>query len=121
MSFQHIPLRPDAIIPTPRAQRRATVRYRCPPATLGRVFIAESYKSIEAWLLNLSVEGTGLLMNQCLDPGTWVFIELESTNQKLCLELSARVAHATRQHDGSWMLGCAFGNPLSADELEALL
>jgi hypothetical protein len=33
----------------------------------------------------------------------------------------ARVIHVLLQTDGSWLLGCAFMNPLSDEDLKALL
>jgi hypothetical protein len=121
MSFEHVPLQSGAVSPPSPAQRRATVRYRCAPATLGRLFIANSYQSLQAWVLNLSVTGAGLLLNHPVESDSWVLIELESPTTSLTLEVSARVAHATLQSDGSWLLGCAFARPLSNDELDAML
>ena len=121
MSFEYVPLRPGAASPPSPAQRRATVRYRCAPATRGRLFIANSYQSLQAWVVNLSVTGAGLLLNQPVEADSWVLIELESPTTSLTLEVSARVAHATRQPDGNWLLGCAFAKPLSTDELDAML
>ncbi len=121
MSFQYTPVGQDPVKPTTRPQRRATVRYRCAPATLGRVFIAESYKSQDAWVLNLSVTGTGLLLDHAPEVGSWILIELDGATQDVPLELSAQVMHASRQHDGSYVVGCAFAQPLHADDLETLL
>jgi hypothetical protein len=121
MSFEYVPTTPGAVNPATWKQRRATVRYRCPPATLGRLFIANSYQSLSAWVLNLSVNGAGLLLGDPLESGTWLLLELESLARDLTLEISARIVHATRQADGNWLLGCAFANRLSDDELDAVL
>lgn len=121
MSFRHVPLGAE-ITPSSRpVQRRATVRYRCPPATHGRVFIADSYKSAGAWIMDLSVAGVGLLMDRCLEPGTRVLIEIGKSKQVAAFEFGALVAHCTRQPDGAWLVGCAFVARLSDDDLEALL
>jgi hypothetical protein len=121
MSFQYSQLGPSGVPALSGTQRRATVRYRCPLATLGRVFIAASYKNLTAWVLDLSVDGAGLQLACAPEVGTWVSIELDSSTSDLTLELAARVAHATPRPDGTWTVGCAFDNRLSEEELEAML
>jgi hypothetical protein len=97
------------------------VRYRCPPATAGRVFIANSYQSVDAWVVDLSVRGAGLLVGRALEPDVCLLLELEGGGRAVPLELGARVIHCARQADGDWLVGCAFHLPLSDEDLEALL
>jgi hypothetical protein len=97
------------------------VRYQCPPATVGRVLVAEPYHTLDAWLMNLSVSGAGLLLNRALEEGACILLELEVVGRAAPLELGARVAHCNRHHDGAWVIGCTFTAKLSDDDLEALL
>jgi hypothetical protein len=85
------------------------------------VFLANSYKSLPAWVVNLCLEGTGLQLDRPLDPGTVVLIEMDGSATGLAVEVSARVVHATPQPDGTWINGFAFSRPLSADEMDAML
>jgi hypothetical protein len=121
MSFHYTPLEAEFLMQLPIRQRRATVRYRCPPATLGRVFIANSYKSQAAWVQNLSFQGAGLLVSGVIEPDTRVTIELESNNHELSLELGARIVYAKAQADGNSLVGCSFDRALTQDELDGLL
>jgi hypothetical protein len=105
MTFHHVPLRIEYPVGPAFVQRRATVRYRCPPATLARLFIANSFASLTAWVQNLSQDGAGLLVGCPLEPETILTIELESPGQDLSLELQGRVVHATAQPDGNWAVG----------------
>jgi hypothetical protein len=97
------------------------VRYHCPPATLGRLFIANTYTSLTAWVQNLSLQGAGLLVNRAMEPDTWLTIELENNTHELCLEVTACVVHAKPQADGNWVVGCRFNRSLTRDELDGLL
>jgi hypothetical protein len=85
------------------------------------VFIAQSYSSLNALILDLSLTGVGLLLNRPLELGSWILLELDGLGHDLGLEVSAQVVHATPQHDGNYLIGCAFAHRLSADELDALL
>ena len=43
-----------------RGNRRATVRYRCAPATVGKVFSANDHEFQRAWIQDLSLTGLGM-------------------------------------------------------------
>jgi hypothetical protein len=101
--------------------QRATVRYRCPPAAAGRIYVAEDLEFQRAWLQDLSVTGVGLLLSKPLDNGLLVTIHLKSPNSKKSYRLSAHAVHATQQLDGEWMVGCEFETRLTTDELDDLL
>jgi len=45
---------------------------------------------------------------------------LHGRDESILRTLFARVMHVTLQNDGSWLLGCAFTNPLSEEDLKAL-
>jgi hypothetical protein len=101
--------------------QRATVRYRCPPATAGRVQLADDVKFLRAWLQNLSAAGIGLLMSKPLDCGLLVTVQIKSQVSKKTYALSAHVIHATQQSKGEWLIGCAFEEPLTSENLDDLL
>ena len=105
----------------PWLNRRATVRYRCTGEARGRVFLADSYRSLAAEVRDLSTGGAGLTLRQPLEAGALLYLELENAGQGLSLELLARVVHASAQASGAWHLGCEFVNQLSPEELRTLL
>lgn len=103
------------------ANRRATVRYQCAPATSGRVVLAEDYEFQRAWVLDLSTGGVGLSMSRGVRAGTSLVIQLKSANRQKVYELAARVAHVTPMPTGDFRIGCEFFQSLSGDDLDALL
>jgi hypothetical protein len=73
---------------------------------------------------NISRGGVGLLLRHCFRPGTSLSVELRAGTGAVLRTVTLRVVHATPDDDGGtpcWLLGCAFDQPLSADELDALL
>jgi hypothetical protein len=101
--------------------QRATVRYRCPPATAGRVYLAEDLEFQRAWLQDLSATGIGLLMTKPLEHGLSVAIQLVSPNSSKNYSLSAHVVHSTQESGGDWIIGFQFAKPLTPDEVDDLL
>jgi sulfate permease, SulP family len=109
------------LVKSPLIRRRIWPRYKFRLATLARVTLAETSETPGAWLVDLSMTGLGLLMSQPLAAGTSVIVKIKSVSQGVPYELSARVAHATAQTDGHWLIGCTLETPLSAEQLEDLL
>jgi PilZ domain len=108
------------VIVRPTSSRRVAVRYKCGPATPGRVQLqGEEWQ--RAWILNLSLSGVGLLLGRQLAPGLEVVVHLTSGAGDKMFEIAARVRHATRQPDNEWVLGCEFAIPLTDEQMEALL
>ena len=101
--------------------KRATIRYRCPPATLSRIMTAEDQEFQRAWVQNLSLHGIGLLMSRPLAVGTLIAIQIKNSALNKNFEFTASVAHSTLQAGGDWLVGCALFQPLSEDDLEVLL
>lgn len=102
-----------------RANHRATVRYRCAPATSGKVFLAEDNEVRRAWVMNISKTGIGVVLARPLPVGAFLTIQMRSSQGTV--EMTAHVVHATRQHQAEWFVGCEFNEPLLDDELEELL
>jgi hypothetical protein len=107
--------------PVSPLDRRASVRYRCPHPTPGRVFIAGSFQTVPAQVLNVSVGGLGLALGCRIEPGTVVFIEIHLSDSGPDLELAGSVAHTEQVPGGGWYCGCQFALDLTEDELRAIL
>ena len=120
MSFQYVPLGGGSAKDT-WINQRATVRYRCAPATTSRVLVSDDHEYQRAWVLDLSVTGAGLSLPKALNAGTFVAIQLRSTTTKKTYELPAYVVHATVLANGDWLVGCEFVQALSKEELDDLL
>ena len=102
------------------AERRAHVRYRCEKPTVGRVFMANAFRSMSARILDISAGGIGLLLPDAVPPGTRFNVELEG-HGALPFEMLAEVVNVTPQPDGSWRCGCDLVWKISEEELQLLL
>jgi hypothetical protein len=83
--------------------------------------LAESFTCLDAWVVDISLKGLGLLLDRSLDKGTLLFVELEATPAALPVELLANVVRTTPVAEGEWIIGCDFVNGLSEEELQAVL
>jgi hypothetical protein len=122
MSFQYTPLTGEP--PSSKhtfTNRRGYVRYQCGPATPGRVQVVDGEEWQCVWVLDLSLGGAGLLLSRPLDPGVALVLRLRSDRRHKNYDLPARVAHASRQPDGDWIIGCEFDQRLTDELLDALL
>lgn len=120
MSFQHLPLGQEYAQPT-SVNRRATVRYHCGPATPGRVVVAGKQELIRAWVLDISLGGVALLLPRPLEVGLDIILQMKGTAARSSCRLGASVAHVTQHVNGDWIIGCAFHEPLTRDQLDELL
>jgi hypothetical protein len=101
------------------SERRASLRHPCDLESACQPLTASSIQ----WpgrIRNLSAGGIGINLARSFEPGTVLAIDIRSRDQRV-ETLTARVVHARLQDDGSWILGCAFANPLSEEDLKALL
>lgn len=98
------------------------VRYRCAPATTGKVFLGEEDHEYRwVWLVNLSQSGVGFLSGKAIAEGTFISLQIKGPATGVVSHLDARVMHSTRQRDGDFLVGCEFLQPLPLDRLDDLL
>jgi hypothetical protein len=121
MSFQYVPLGGGAKKPRSPSNRRASVRYQCGPATVGRLVQPDAHQMQPVWVLNLSLTGIGLLLEHRIEPDTFLVVQLKDVTGQRLFELPATLVHITRQPTGDWLAGCEFLTRLSDDDLDALL
>ncbi len=101
--------------------RRATVRYHCAPATVGKISESPDEDSFIAWIHDLSKGGVGLFLNKPLCSTTQITVQISSHTSKIKYSFQAQVMHSTRQVSGDWLIGCSFLKELTDDELDLLL
>jgi PilZ domain len=104
-----------------RGNSRATVRYRCAPATIGRLYVGADQEFQHAWVLNLSRTGIGFFLARPVTVGLPVTIQIRVAETRMVQELAAHVTHCTAQLTGEWLVGCEFTHPIAADVLDRLL
>lgn len=102
--------------------QRVMVRYRCAPATPGRVFLEEEDQEFRwVWLINLSQGGAGFLCGKAIPAGTSISLSIKSPDSGRIANLSAHVMHSTQQRDGDFLIGCEFLQALPLEQLDDLL
>src|ERR1043165_6082312 len=100
--------------PVSRGNRRVTVRYRCAPATLGKVYLREDDQEYQrACVLNLSQTGIGLQLARPLDVGQSILVVIRSTDRSKVYELAGHVARCDSIPFDEWIVGCELMAPLS--------
>jgi hypothetical protein len=108
--------------PTPSAgDRRAGVRHRVSLETFSQP--GEGRLDQVWWpatVCDLSKTGIGLVVSRRFEAGTLLAVELQSSTDSGGRKLLAHVRHAVERPDG-WLLGCAFTQELTDQELAALL
>jgi len=110
-----------SLVRTSWRNRRASVRYRCAPATPGKIFLCDDQEFQAAWVLNLSTTGVGLLASRPLPDGAHLTVRVRSNQSKKWFDLSCRAVHISQQPSGEWILGCELDNPLTINDLDDLL
>ena len=96
--------------------RRLWVRYAAD--LQGKVQLAEKQGSakILAKVRDLSLGGANLLVDQPLQPGQMLSVELPAAKGDVRTVLAC-VVRATPQAEGNWSLGCVFSRELNNDDL----
>ena len=105
----------------PVVERRTRVRYPCTQETSCHFINASHYESQWARVREVSTEGIGLYLDRHIEPETLLLVELRTERGRFARGVLARIVHADMQSDGSWLVGCAFVNQLSDNEVQALL
>lgn len=104
-----------------RSNQRATIRYRCAPATIGKVFMSDDQEFQRACIINLSLKGIGLQLARRLELGQFILVSMRSNDGTQVYEVSAQVAHCSLLPHGDWYVGCELTLALTHDDLDQLL
>ncbi len=106
-------------------ERRVRVRY---PTDRESMCQPGEGRLDQAWwlarLTDISTTGIALVLRQLrqkFPAGTILTVELQNWTGDVSRTLPTRVVHMTPHPEGGWIMGCAFVNPLTEEELKALL
>jgi hypothetical protein len=104
----------------PQIERRAWVRY---PGRLGAFHLLDNNDEPRCWaqIKEVSRGGVALWLRAPVTVGTRLLMEVPETPGRPALPALMRVIHTTPANTGRWLVGCEFVQPLSEDELQALL
>jgi hypothetical protein len=73
-----------------------------------------------AKILNVSSAGVGLMVPRRFELGMPVSLELPIGNEDEPVAVRAHVVHSKPHRNGDWLIGCAFEQQLTADQVRAL-
>ena len=124
---------PEAAVPKPKTlrqpanedsaqvERRVYVRFSCDLDSACQPLAEPLRLQWQGRICNISRGGTALALARRFDVGTVLAIDMRGEAEEVVRTILARVVRVTFQSDGIWLLGCAFTNPLSEEDLKALL
>jgi hypothetical protein len=75
-------------------------------------------------VLDISLGGIGLILRHRFPPGAPLTVEMKSPTGKYLRDISVRVMHSRPvivEGDPCWLIGCAFSQNLTEEELQVLL
>lgn len=101
--------------------RRALPRQRSSCGWPVRLLARPSFRAYRALLRDVSFRGIGLLVEESLDVGTMLAVQLRSKHTQVSGILTATVRHATPLPDGTCVVGCSLNRPLTDEEIQALM
>src|SRR5262249_32128353 len=100
-------------------ERRQSPRYECHLETSCQAAAALHGENWPARVKDLSRGGAGLLVTRRFEPGTLLGLTLPDGTTGEHYTVLARVIHAHPQECGDWLLGCAFADQLTEEELQS--
>lgn len=102
-------------------ERRAWVRFSC-DLEVACMRAAEDPEMLwPARVMNISCGGIGLMLSRRYERDTLLQVELQIPKKGFSRPLLVQVLHVTGHATGGWLLGCAFTQPLSEEEIQQLL
>jgi c-di-GMP-binding flagellar brake protein YcgR len=101
-----------------RTERRAWLRYACDLATNYRLTQPSDESKVPARVRNICAGGINVLVDQPLQRGTILSVELPGAMEQLPSSVLACVIHSAPWPAGYWTAGCALVAELGDDELQ---
>jgi hypothetical protein len=109
----------QAISPENTEERRVRVRYPVSLQTTVRPADGEGPELLSARVRNISRGGINLLLDEPLDPGGLLSVELPDAHGGPTHAVLACIIHASPHGEGQWAVGCTFSRELGDTELNA--
>jgi PilZ domain len=101
--------------------RRAFERYASSRPFPRRLMRADTFATVEGWIVDLSEGGIGMLVDQQMAQNDLLLLELEAKTGAQPVKVGACVVFCEPTHNGEFRLGCSFISPLGPEDLRDLL
>lgn len=105
--------------PPSGAERRASLRYYFSNEPERQPSAALTENRWAARVRDISATGVGLLCDRAFDGGRLLRIEVQATGTSIPLQVC--VVRSVKQPSGAWLVGAAFTEKLSEEQLQAVL
>jgi c-di-GMP-binding flagellar brake protein YcgR len=99
--------------------QRQWKRFDCSVTATYQFVAAPDGENHDAKVLNVSVNGVGLVVDRDIENGTLLSVELHNAAGTTQRTMLACVVHVTRQGVTEWALGCNFIRSLSEEDVKA--
>src|SRR5438105_1470351 len=100
------------------SDKRRSVRVPC-LETSKRIVAAIGDNFCSAKVRNISPDGISLVIGRAMEPGQVISLDLIDTKtNRFSRTLDLRVTWCIEHPSGDWILGGAFGSPLSSEEMD---
>jgi len=103
------------------AERREAIRYGISLETSGRLIADLENDQSQARVRNISAGGISLVLNHGIEPDTVLNVQLLNRPTMFLCKVQVRITYIVEHPSGDWILGGAFIDKLSEDDLRALL
>jgi hypothetical protein len=103
------------------ANRRLTIRHPCPPTTQASAANDPHWPFQRVRVHDTSQGGVALILPHPPALGETIFLQMTNHLLDFTFDLAAEVRHVEAHPRGSWLVGVAFDEALSAEELGALI
>ncbi len=100
--------------------RRRHPRFPCGPCTFGLLAAGRDTPLELVGVRNISQSGAGLVLNRFIEPGSVVILNLFNWRRNIATRVPLRIVHASQHDDGNFLVGGAFTEELSAEEVQWL-
>ena len=105
----------------PAKERRVTPRHVRPLLVKWRIVGARNYRYSPTLIQNISTTGMAFLFDEEFTAGTVLMVQFEAGATKVAEPMLMRVERCRREKNNKWQVGCSFSNPISREDLRALL
>ncbi len=115
-----IPVREEAAASlqvSPQQEKRRL----CPRRLTIRILTRPSFQTRTAIIVDVSTRCIGILLQERLEPGTVLALQLQGRHTGHSRILSARVLSTNQEADGNWYADCALSAGFSNEDLSGLL
>jgi hypothetical protein len=103
------------------ANRRLTIRHPCPPTTQVSAANDPHWPFQRVRVQDISQGGVALILPHAPAVGETIFLQMTNHILDFTFDLAAEVRNVGPHPRGSWLVGVAFDEALSAEELGGLI